>query len=401
MDRSVVRNALLSSSLICLMAGGASLSQADDLFGRDVIFEPKLGVTLRHDDNLSQAADGQTKYDSLVTVIEPGFRVGAEGNKASIIGEYNMKHEAFDYDSVDDYTGHHLDLTGEAKLNARNTLGANVGYHKQQDIRTSINRADPQEKTGDRYNWRYFGGFYKAGAESSRFQLELSGEQEVRRFENNLDTASDNRSKERDTDTFIGTLYARIAPKTKLLLEAKQRDFDYIAPSSPLDNTSNSVFLGLTWEATAKTTGSVRLGQENKEFDRAGATDYSEPSWDISVSWQPNSYSTISLFTTQGAQEGSIRSDLIKTASTTVSWSHNWNPKFNTEFSYNMLNEQYEGLTFDGREDETESLSANAAFTFMPGAELNAGVTAKTRGSSSAIEEFDRTIAHIGVAFFL
>jgi polysaccharide biosynthesis protein VpsM len=396
-----IRNKTLFLSVCCALGLTSNVTQADDLFGSDVIFEPKLSVGARYDDNLTQAADDQPQDSSYVGVIDPSFTLGAEGSKSTVAVGYSIHQEIYEYSSKDDHTDHHFDISGDLRFTSRNAAGLSAGYHKQQDIRTSINRSDPNEITGDRYHWYYVGGYYKAGADSGRLQLKLAAETEERRYSNNLTTSSNNLTKERDTDTVIGTLYFRVAPKTRLLIEGKQRTFDYIDPNSGLDNDATTIYAGLEWEATAKTTGSIRVGQEDKSFDLAGKEDYSEASWDIGITWQPRSYTTVNLSTKQGAAEGSVFTDVIKTSDSTLAWSQEWTPKLRSDIRYNYLQEDYQGSTFDGRSDKTHSISLKGIFVISAGAEMYAGVTTKSRSSNSAIEEFDRNIAEIGISWLL
>lgn len=388
--------------LITAASIGINTAQADDLFGEGVIFEPKLTLGAAYDNNISQAADSQRQDESLIGIVSPSFLFGAENRNTMLSALYTIYDETYEFDTKNnDHTDHHLDLSAEFILNSRNTVGINGGYHKQQDLRTSTNRSDPNEKEGDRYNWKYIGGLYRAGADSSRVQVEVAGELQQRRYNNNLTTASDNQSKERDTDILIGTLYFNAAPKTRFLIELQQRDFDYISSTSLLDNSSSIVYVGVTWEATAKTTGTIRVGQEKRDFDHVNSIDFSESAWDIGVTWQPRDYNTFSVITKKTAEEGSVRSSLIDTTKTTLSWNYEWTPKISSNLSYGITQEKYLGSTFSGREDDTSSANIRLLFKASPGAEISAGYTAKSRDSNSDIEKFDRDILAVNLTFLL
>lgn len=377
-------------------ASQSALAQTS-ILKQGIDFAPALNVGARYDTNLSQAADNQPQDESWIAIIEPSLTFGLSGSKVAVNGTYSIYHEAYEYDSEDDHTDHHFNVDIELQLNRRNGLGLNANYHDTQAIRTSVNRADPNEQQGDQSNTTGFSGFYRLGSDTARAQLELKAGQDQMRFDNNLDTASDNQTKERDTDTYTGSLYVRVAPRTKALLEVRQRNFEYLSDLSLLDNESTNLFVGVIWEATAASTGSIRFGNEKKEFDDPTAEDTDLPAWEANISWQPTQLSTFNLMASRGAAEGSVRSDSIDTKNTTASWNHSWTHAIATDLSYNVMEETYKGRTFDGREDETTSYAAKLIYKVgKRGSAITIGYTYKSRDSNSPVEEFEREIADIG-----
>jgi hypothetical protein len=55
---------------------------------------------------------------------------------------------------------------------------------------------------------------------------------------------------------------------------------DYDSALSTEDNTERRYYLGYTWDATAATTGVVKIGRMTKDFDAAGRAGYSGSSWE-------------------------------------------------------------------------------------------------------------------------
>lgn len=384
-------NARHQIALALVIALASSSSYALELQeGQSIL--PTLTLGFSYDDNLSQAADSQPQDESFISTIAPGILVRRETSDILFYGAYVLTYEDYAYDNEDSHAEHELGLDNIFKLNSRHEAGLSFDFVKRQDIRTSINRADPQERTGDRYNRGDLAGQYTFGAETARAQLEFQAGYGRLRYDNNLDTLSKNRIKERNEGFGSSTFYVRVSPKSRLLLEAKQRNFNYLDSESQLDNTSRKFYVGAVWEATAKTEGSVRLGRERKTFDDPSATDSSEPAWDVSLTWSPRTYSRFNIFTSRGAAEGSVRSDAVETTLYSLSWVHDWSYSLSTEFTYSELKERYEGKAFDGRKDDTASYQA--AITKQAGkkAEVTASYTRKERDSNSPIEQFDRDI---------
>ena len=63
--------------------------------------------------------------------------------------------------------------------------------------------------------------------------------------------------------------YYRIAPETRLLAEIRDTEYDY--RSSPLDNSEQRYLLGATWDITAATSGTLKVGYVTTKVQAGGA----------------------------------------------------------------------------------------------------------------------------------
>jgi hypothetical protein len=395
------KNRLIAGGKVLLptLLLSAPLIQAQTLKeGLDVEASIKTGI--RHDDNISQNPDGGPKNSSVIHVIQPAIKVGASGSKISLNAEYSLLSEFFVYDSEDDHTDHNLNFDSEFRLDRRNTFGLSGGYHELEAVRTSINRADPNEQSGDQSTTTNLDGRYLFGAPSAIAQFELQAGQERKRYDNNMNTASNNRLREYDADRAAGTLYFRVSPKTQLLAEVVLRDYEYLANTSLLDNEALFYYLGARWELAAKTTGAIRIGNEEKDFDSAGADDIDSTAWDINITYQPKSYSSFILETSKGNAEGNVRANAVTTTSTILSWNHTWSPFWKSGLSYNFMTEKYEGRAFNGREDDTQTAALSLFWMPLRQVEIEMAYSFRTRDSNSAVEDFDRQQAGVSATFY-
>jgi len=390
MKISAICGALVLATLCSAANSEIKLDNGDN-------FLSLLTLGARHNDNISQDPDSQPRDASAIAVVQPAFLFKAEGSKVVFEGAYTLTHEAYEYDSKDDHTDHMLFLDSQFTFNSRNKATLSFEYIKEQDIRTSINRSTPNEDIGDRSRFIDLSGKYQLGADSGRAQFEAALAASELSYSNNLTTLSQNRLKERDMISQGGTFYVRVAPKTRLLLEVLRTDFDYKAAESQLNNNSTKYYAGAIWEATAKTTGYIRYGQEDKRFDSSGVADISEPAWDINISWQPRSYSRVSIATGKGAAEGNARSDVVNTTNTSLSWVHDWSYRLESTLSFSLTNEEYEGKAFNGREDDTSTALAALTYKISRNIEITASYSRKNRESNSAIEEFDSNIVDLSL----
>src|SRR5256885_9446240 len=78
----------------------------------------------------------------------------------------------------------------------------------------------------------------------------------------------------------------RVRPKTSVELSVQALDITYDHPRASglsLDSREYRYLLGVVWEATGKTTGSMRVGGITKKFDDPALPNYSAPNWEVAI----------------------------------------------------------------------------------------------------------------------
>jgi hypothetical protein len=94
--------------------------------------------------------------------------------------------------------------------------------------------------------------------------------------------------RDRDERFVAGYLYYRFLPKTSMFVEYDHRTADYTLPVNTtgglsLDNAQDSAYIGITWEATAISKGTIKAGRTKKDFEAAGVTDLTMWSWSVNI----------------------------------------------------------------------------------------------------------------------
>ncbi|MGP1677970.1 MAG: outer membrane beta-barrel protein, partial [Burkholderiales bacterium] len=247
---------------------------------------PSIGLALKHDDNLFSTPNNNTSDWSKI--LTPSVRLEAKQaantyslTLGSTLGRYNTS-------TADDYTNYNVNALADLDLTARFRAKLKADYIDAQDPRGSTNNA--LSSVPDRYRENYLGGIASYGAQGAqgRVDFELGGL--TRRYYNNRATTF---ASDRDNTDAGATFYWRIAPKTSLLLQAKHTKIDYLASVSTQDSTENRLLGGVTWEATAKTTGIFKLGMVRKSFDdpaiasSARMNGFVSKLWWVKYRWNP------------------------------------------------------------------------------------------------------------------
>lgn len=339
---------------------------------------PSLKVVETYDDNF-RAVETNEK-SSWITTISPTLTLNAAGSKSNYSLSYTASSDTFHSSSKDNNVDHYLQAEAGFAFDARNKLKLSARYDDVEET-----ASDSQNVENDKYTTKKIGGVYAYGADSALMQLEGGAGYEELRYHN---TGTLNADKERDTTALRGTFYYRVAPKTRLLLEGRHTDYAYVT-NTKLDSTSVAALVGATWEATAKTTGTVKIGRERKDFDQSGLDSASKATWEAGVTWAPLSYSRFSLTTRQGIDEGDNGASTIDSQSVALGWDHDWSKYLRSNVSLSRSNQDYQDIV---REDETDTFGVGLTYAMRRWLDVGIGYKYSDKDSDAANESYTRNI---------
>ena len=161
-----------------------------------------------------------------------------------------------------------------------------------------------------------------------------------------------------------------------------------------MDSEETTIYVGFQWAIGAKTTGYVKVGQQDKEFSDSRRKDEDSVAWDVAVSWAPRTYSTFSLGTSKGFNETNGFGNSVLSQAIDLSWNHNWGDKLTTNVSYSYIEDEM-ASTF--REDETNRFDLNAVYELRRWIDLEFNASFIDRDSNATLISYDREIYTISV----
>ncbi|WP_218281525.1 outer membrane beta-barrel protein [Pseudomonas sp. LPB0260] len=346
-------------------------------------FTPTLQVSERYDDNFRAVEDNEES--SWITAITPTFVLGAQGRKSAYALTYSASSDIFHSSHADDNTDHHLTADAGFEFDVRNRLKLSAGYHQVEET-----ASQDQDIENDKFSTSNVGGVYSFGAESARGQIDFGANYEELRYQNGNNLNAD---KERDTTALSSTFYYRVAPKTRALVEARHTDYDYLT-NTRLNSNNIALLGGVTWDATAKTTGTIKIGGERKRFDDSSIDDKSGSLWEIGASWSPRTYSTFDLKTRRALDEGDSGASSIQSQSTTLSWNHQWMERLSSDLSYTYSDQEYQDVT---RDDKIDTFGLGLTYELRRWLDVGIGYKYAENDSSAVGESYKRNIYSISV----
>jgi len=350
---------------------------------------PAIRVNVSHNDNIfEQEANPKS---SLVTVIDPAVQaVAARGTNRYELNYHLSKgiyHNSSSDNYLDHFVGANVDLEPSSRLSSQ--LWAN--YNKTHDARGSTFTGLPLTfGTPDKYHETSTGGKVSYGINA---RIVFKGDYTVKRYENHRSVTV-----ERDLDTtgFGIALFVPIAPKTSAVAEIRYKHFNYIysSPIINLDSNEMRYFAGLDWEATAKTTGTLRLGYLNKNFasfNQIYAPKPSQISWELGVLWEPMTYSSWKLLTTYAPAETDGIGSYRKVVNVNVAWKHGWSSYLKHNVTLGYGRETYQGLVVP-RKDRLITAGISFDYAFRPWLTVGVGYNYANRNSNEPNSSFRQNV---------
>ncbi len=362
--------------------------------------ESSLGVQALNDSNIFQSStDVQS---SQIWTLSPRLLLRFEPARSRLEFRYKGDYGWYDKSSHDDYADHSLQAGAYLRMGERSGLDLVTSYDEAHENRgTGLSLGlDPASGTfpqdPDRYTTGQFLGRYTYGVSHTRAFVSLEASTERFAYQNNL---AFTRPFDRDESYGQATFGVRVRPKTSVELSVQALDITYghsRASGLNLNSREYRYLLGVVWEATGATTGSVRVGGVTKKFDDPALPDYSAPNWEVAIRWSPRTYSHFTLSTKRYlAEPVDLSGDATDSAVYSLSWTHGWSSRLESKLALSRLYWTYRFVTGE-RKDRSPLYSLALAYKMRWWLRWEAGVDFNARDSPLASYNYKENIARLG-----
>ncbi len=389
MSKILFKNALVVAVAAGLSAQAFAVEPQSIRLTDGVIFTPTLKVSETHDDNFR--ATEKNKKSTWITTIAPSFQLNADSNKSAYQLKYTASSDTFHSSHSDNNVDHFFSGDAGFEFNSRNRLRLNAGYKKIEETASA-----DQKIENDKFNTKNVGGVYTFGAEAARTQVEFGANYDELRYDNSTRIAGKrlNSDKERDATALRSTVFYEVAPKTKVLLEGRYTDYDYKSFTAR-DSKNKGLLAGVTWDATAKTSGTFKIGREKKDFKKSTYSDKTTGMWEAGVTWAPLTYSTFNLNTRRGFDEGEDNASAIKSQNTRLGWKHDWMERLYSEVSYARSDRKYQEIS---RTDKRDDYGVSLTYQARRWLDVGVGYTYADNDSNAKDQSYKRNIYALTVS---
>ncbi|MEH6589993.1 MAG: outer membrane beta-barrel protein [Halioglobus sp.] len=387
-------------SLSCLAALGvggmqaASALEPANLQAGPVFVTPTLDSYLEYVDNLFRTPDDEKS--SGVSILKPRVQAWVENG----LNTYSLAYTLIDtryFDSRDDnYTDNQLNLDIYHEFNAKNAANFYAEYFAGHEERgTGLSEGIPELISEPvEFDRATVGGDYTYGSSSSRGRIKLAAKAKEIEYQNFREETI---YRDYDQYGYDTTFFWKVASRTDVLAEVRYQDTEYnkvdpLAVDGDLNSNEYNYFVGVAWDATAKTSGSVKVGGYERQYDSSARDDNSGFSWDVKASYKPRTYSEFTLSSRRFSEETNGQGDAINSNRTELAWDHKWSGRSSTDLSLAYLNSDYAGTE---REDDQYEVAAAYNYAMRRWLDLGFGYRYEDRSSSLNFYDYTRNTAFI------
>ncbi len=326
---------------IVLATGMATKAEAADqraLHLGPIDFASRLSMSEGYSDNI-YFNNGQ-KIGSWFTTINPNFIFFRKWNRLDFNLSYGLNYRHYDSFTQNDTTIHTIKTSSHWVFNHRNQLdttgyfviGQNpIGFNLTQGTVVTPN-SRPIDFTSQSYQATYrFGAngaqgnlIFRAGYSEYSY-----GNQAIQPIPQTAYTASSQNSY---NIILGGTFLYKVMPKTSLLFEINQGFTKYDnkqVNSFNNDYSQTQYLIGATWKAAGKTTGTIKLGIFDLQYDDPNRVTNIGFTGSVSITWTPWTYSGFTLAAEQNNRPnlGIGTGSYINQKQVSIAWQYSWNPR--------------------------------------------------------------------------
>ncbi len=377
-----------------LIAGERNQANSDDQ-----PFRASLLVQSSFDNNVLSDQDDIIESNILTVAPELVFRAGTGTTSYNFI--INGEIAKYDGSSEDNYEDAGLSAAANYEFSSRHRLNLLASYNGGHDDRgTGFSQGDGVSILEvDTFNKTDYSAVYSFGRKATAGQIDFSIDgidinYDPRFFQGEDITLGRDRSQINSSIQFLYTF----TPKMAFRANASHRKTKYDIQTG-LDSSENSILVGLSWQGTAKITGTALVGYNDRESDN-GLSEQRGSDWQIDLTWKPLSYSSVNFTTSKDNQETIGLGNFNVVTRSGISWNHKWKSRFSSNLSMQFQDREYIGT---GTTDETLLYQLSMDYQLPNWVNIKLSYTNASRDTNSEISllNFDREIVSLSFLFII
>ena len=347
-----------------------------------VYIYPMAFLAYGYNDNVTLAATGQIQSSFVHFVPEMVAELKNKGDRYT--ARVYLDSTRYMSSADDNANASLLEFAGDNYFSSRASVGWALARVNGFDPRGSTDRvisAEPDKWHSNNINGRFIYGAQEA---SGRFEFDLG--HQVKTYDNNRENTA---IADLTLDSFAGRFYYRLGTRTQALIEYRDAKANYASDLSTESNSEHRYYAGLTWEATANTTGIVKVGRMTKDFESAGTQGASDGSWEAAVRWTPRTFTQVDLQTSRSTADSTGFGDYRLLTSTNLVWQQKWTKSLGSSISAGVLGTIYGGT---GRVDNAVNFGFKVDYAVLRWLQIGLDFARVDNSSNDAAAAYKRNL---------
>jgi hypothetical protein len=339
------------------------------------------GLSVKSDSNITRTSE---EISDTSATFSPKIQFLSNIGQHNFVIDYQGNFATYNDNSQYNFNDHDLKLAAlfdhSYKVNSEFTLG----YQDTVEEPGSTNAASQLSDEFNQQTRKSALAKLYYGTSASIGQLVLGVDHNQQRYTN-----SNQDFRDYDQNKLTATFFYRMAPKTRLLLEASTAEYDYVAGTQFVDQSSDdkSYLAGVEWEATAITSGTFRVGYQQKDYADTRFSDIDGLSYFLDMLWKPNTYTTITIGASRSTSE-SAEQDVSGFISTgySLALEHAFTPRTFVSAAYEQDKSDFSNA--QDRADKRKSIKVGIAHSLRSWLDISLDYRHLERSSNDVFYDF-------------
>jgi hypothetical protein len=359
----------------------------------------KLGV----ENNSNIYSTESNEQSDTITRLTPSLNLLADFGKTQAGVYYQAEQGVYSADGDDDYLDQKLNAGVSYEITSRQEISAEASYNDAHDARGAgtVEGSAAATVDPDEYEEVTAGLEYVYGADSAVGNVAVYVDSYQKRYSNNEIYGTEDRN--HDKLNFGAVLSLASSPEHEVILEARQTNISYSENSTTAEAREGSeqrLFVGMRWDLTGATTGEFKVGRSSRFFDESSVSSNTRLAWEGSLTWQPLTYSTVVISSSQNSNETNGAGDYIANTYTAASWDHEFSTYYSAGLTASVNSDVYVNDASD-RKDDLVSYGINGTYSPMPTLDITLSYSQAQRDSNINAYEYDNQVVNLGLNFAL
>jgi len=321
------------------------------------LITPQLNTGINYDDNIFNR--DTNKVDDVIFDLSPSVNFLLDDGVNQYNFDLNLDSGFHNKSTTDNYVDGNIAFTAHLEPSSQSRWDLSTDYAKITETRGSgltesnpgfINKPLNYDQQNASVNYEY-------GALTSKGRVAFNAKYSDRQY-NNFPAISQFRNF--NSISYGSTFFYSNNSKTDTFIELNRNVIRYdIISTQSRDSNDDHALLGVQWQSTALTTGSIKIGYQNKNFVNSTRENFRGLSWTASIQWQPLTYTQFTFDTSRNAVDPNVVGDYIKQTIYSLGWDHDWSNLLTTQMGFGYNQSDYRGVI---RTDKIKS--ANLSFIY-------------------------------------
>jgi hypothetical protein len=369
--------------------------------GNGLTLLPAVKLDVENNSNIYSTESNE--QSDTITRLTPSLNLLADFGKTQAGAYYQAEQGIYSADGTDDYLDQKLNVGVSHEITSRQEISAEASYNDAHDARGAgtVEGAGAAIVDPDEYEEVTAGVKYVYGADSAIGNVTAYVDSYQKRYSNNEIYGTEDRN--HDKLNFGAILSLTSSSSNEVILEARQTNISYSEDSAVADAREGSeqrLFVGMRWDISGATTGEFKVGRSSRFFDESSVSSNVRLAWEGNLTWQPLTYSTVVISSSQNSNETNGAGDYIANTYTSASWDHEFSTYYSAGLTASVSSDVYVADA-DDRKDDLVSYGINGTYSPMPTLDITLSYSQAQRDSNINAFEYDNQVVNLGLNFAL